>query len=89
MQAMPAASVGVKAPTRMPPRITTGASRPQKASLKLCQMPGRSSSPDLPPKSFSHEMTRIGTMIARPARMPGNMPAAKIAGTETPGTVTA
>ena len=81
--------MGVKAPVRMPPRMTTGAIRPQKASLKVCQMPGLSAAGDLPPKSLIRLMTTMGTMMAQPARMPGNMPAMKMAGTETPGTSTA
>ena len=43
----------------------------------------------LPPKSLSQEMMRTGTMMATPARIPGNIPAMKMAGTETPGTITA
>ena len=34
-------------------------------------------------------MAMIGISIISPARMPGNMPAAKIAGTDTPGVITA
>jgi hypothetical protein len=34
-------------------------------------------------------MATMGTMMASPARMPGSIPAMKIAGTDTPGTSTA
>ncbi len=74
---------------RMPPRITTGAISPQKASRKVRQTERRSASRAFPPKSLTQEMTRMGTMMARPARIPGTMPAMKIAGTETPGTSSA
>jgi hypothetical protein len=72
----------------MPPRIRTGAKRPQIASMNDFKSGGRGRSRSARPKPCLREIRKIGTRSAMPARMPGIMPAAKSAGTEACGTST-
>jgi hypothetical protein len=80
--------VGVNQPTRMPPRISTGAARPQIDSRSERQNGGRGSSASALPKPCLRDSQIAGTTSAMPARMPGIMPAANSAGTDAPGTST-
>jgi hypothetical protein len=73
---------------RMPPRISTGAARPQEASLRLCQNGGRGSEASSAPILCLRAIHTAGTISATPASTPGTMPAANSAGTEAPGTST-
>ena len=69
----------------MPPRMMTGAARPQPASLRLLQKGGRGSSVGFS-KPWRFESHHATAMSVTPERMPGIMPAAKSAGTEACGT---
>ena len=80
--------MGVNQPMRMPPRITTGAARPQAASRRLRQNGGRGRLASSRPILWRRASHTAGMMSASPARMPGNMPAANSAGTDAPGTST-
>jgi hypothetical protein len=80
--------VGVNQPARMPPRISTGAARPHEASRSDFQNGGRGRSRSAAPKPCRRDSQTAGIASARPARMPGIMPAANSAGTEAPGTTT-
>ncbi|MNK91197.1 hypothetical protein D3C87_1112840 [compost metagenome] len=80
--------MGVNQPMRMPPRISTGAARPQEASRRLFQKGGRGRCDSSAPILYLRDSQTAGTIRAKPARMPGIMPAANSAGTEAPGTST-
>ena len=69
--------------------MTTGAARPQAASLNDCHSGGRGSPSALAPQPWRRASQSVGTISAAPASSPGTMPPMKSAGTETPGTMTA
>jgi hypothetical protein len=73
---------------RMPPRISTGAARPQEASRRLFQNGGRGMEASSAPILCLRDIHTAGMMSAIPASTPGIMPAANRAGTEAPGTST-
>ena len=73
---------------RIPPRISTGAASPHDASPRLDQNGSRGSPVSLLPKPCRRDIQTAGTISASPARIPGIMPAANIAGTDAPGTIT-
>ena len=73
---------------RMPPRISTGAARPQDASRRLFQNGGRGRCASSEPILCLRDSHTAGMISAKPARMPGTMPAANSAGTDAPGTST-
>ena len=87
MAATTAASVGVKAPARKPPRMMTGAARPQPASLSDFQNGGRTSSAP-PPQWLRRANHKAGIISENPASRPGTMPPANRAGTDACGTST-
>jgi hypothetical protein len=72
----------------MPPRISTGAARPHEASRSERQNGGRGRSRSASPRPCRRDSHTAGTISARPASRPGTMPAANIAGTDAPGTIT-
>jgi len=72
----------------MPPRISTGAIRPQTASRSERQNGGRGRSFSARPKPCLFESQKIGISRAMPASRPGIMPAANSAGTDACGTST-
>ena len=72
----------------MPPKIKTGAAKPQVASTKLFHNSGRGKLASSAPILCLRAIHTVGTIKAKPARMPGIMPAANKAGTEAPGTST-
>ncbi|MNV75179.1 hypothetical protein D3C71_1684530 [compost metagenome] len=73
---------------RIPPRINTGAARPQAASRRLFQNGGRGRLDSSAPILCLRDIHTAGTISASPASTPGIMPAANSAGTEAPGTST-
>src|SRR5690606_167052 len=83
-----AASVGVNQPARMPPRMSTGAARPQEASRSERQNGGRASAPSFAPKPCRRDSQIAGMISVMPVSRPGMRPAANSAGTEAPGTST-
>jgi hypothetical protein len=72
----------------MPPRIKTGAARPQLAAASEAQNGGRGSARSSSPKPWRRDIHTTGAISAMPASTPGTMPAANSAGTEAPGTLT-
>ena len=68
--------------------MSTGAAKPHSASRRLFQNGGRGRLDSCAPILCLRAIQTAGTMRARPARMPGTMPAANSAGTEAPGTST-
>ncbi len=72
----------------MPPRISTGAIRPQLASFSERQNRGFGSSPSLAPKPCRRASQTAGMINTTAVNRPGTTPAANSAGTDAPGTIT-
>ena len=80
--------MGVNSPVRIPPRMTTGAIKPQAASRRLRQNGGRGSACSSAPMPWRRASQIAGTISAMPVSTPGIMPAANKAGTDACGTST-